>query len=131
MSEIQPITEEIKLFVLFHELDRLGYLLQSRLDNGVIPEISLKHVQAILKEIGKKRDWAFIQLRNFGVDPLKVTGETLTEEYRAWYKWWRDYLATLEEDLHMKILENFDKLAEEDYKGLVPPGTWKDLIGRC
>jgi hypothetical protein len=128
MSEYLPITEEIKLFVLFHELDRLSYLLRSRLDNGIIPEVSVKHIQAVIKELGRKRDWAFTQLPQFGVDPFKTTGETITEEYRAWYKWWKDYLSTLSEDLRMKILEGSGVSSETV---LVPSGTWRDLIGRC
>ena len=130
MNKYQPITNELDLFLLFYELDRLSYLLRSRLDNGVIPEVSIKHVQAILKEFGKKRDWAFTQLSQFNVDPFKTSGETITEEYRAWYRWWKDYFMGLSEVLRMK-LEGFNKLPEEERKTLIPAGNWRDLIGKC
>jgi hypothetical protein len=118
----EPAYSEFGLFLLFYELDRLGYLLQSRLKNGIIPEVSTKHVQAVLKELNKKRDWAFTQLPQYGVEPFKTTGETITEEFRAWYKWWRDFYLTLPEE----------KYAEKVIDAtLRPSGTWKDLIGKC
>lgn len=123
-----PVYSEFGLFLLFYELDRLGYLLQSRHKNGVIPEISLKHVQAILKELNRKRDWAFTQLPQYGVEPFKTTGETITEEYRAWYKWWRDFFLNLPEQETYTLLENF---SPEKTSEIRPAGTWKDLIGKC
>jgi hypothetical protein len=125
VCDYKPITNELDLFLLFYELDRLGYLLRSRLDKGIIPDISVKHVQAVLKELGKKRDWAFTQLPQFGVEPFKTTGETITEEYRAWYKWWKDYFSELPEEMKLKIFEG--TYIHSDI--LVPSGTWKDLIG--
>jgi hypothetical protein len=100
------------------------------LENGVIPEVSAKHVQAVVKELGKKRDWAFTQLYPFSVEPFKTTGETITEEYRAWYKWWKDYFLGLTEEVRLKILEGPEKLPEEERKNLIPSGSWKDLIGK-
>jgi hypothetical protein len=129
MSDYQPVTNELDLFLLFFELDRLGYLLRSRLDRRIIPEVSVKHVQAILKELGRRRDWAFTQLQQFGVDPLKTTGETITEEYRAWYKWWKDFFSELAEEIRLKIFEG--SLSDEERKNLTPSGSWKDLIGKC
>jgi hypothetical protein len=127
VSDYPPITSELELFLLFYELDRLGYLLRSRLDKGIIPDVSVKHVQAILKEMGKKRDWAFTQLPQFGVEPFKTTGKTITEEYRAWYKWWKDSFLGFTEEVRLKILEG----SEEERRNLVPSGSWKDLIGKC
>ena len=131
MNDYKPVTNELDLFLLFYELDRLNYLLKSRLDNGVIPETSIKHVQAVLKELGKKRDWAFTLLSQFSVEPFKTTGATITEEYRAWYKWWKDYFMELAEDLRLRLLESPDKFPEEERKVLTPTGSWRDLIGKC
>ena len=134
MDEYQPISLELDLFILFYELDRLSYLLESRLITGIIPEISKKHVQAILKEIRRKRDWAFGLLPKYGVDPFKMSGKTITEEYRAWYQWWRDYLSSLSEDVRLRLLEEVKgtlKLTDAEKRALTPPGSWKDLLGKC
>ena len=130
MNEYQPITNELDLFLLFYELDRLGYLLRSRLSIGIIPEVSVKHVQSVLKEINKKKDWAFTQLPQFNVDPFKTIGTTITEEYRAWYKWWHDYYLSLPEEMRLRILED-SKMTEEEKKAMIPSGSWKDLLGKC
>jgi hypothetical protein len=134
MNEYQPIESELELFILFHELDRLSYLLESRLTANIIPEISKKHVQAILKEIRRKRDWAFNLLPTFGVNPFKMTGKTITEEYRAWYQWWWKYLSNLPEDMRLRLLEDVKgslELSENEKKTLIPSGSWKDLLGKC
>ena len=132
MSE--EINSELDLFILFHELDRLSYLMESRLSAGIIPEISTKHVQSILKELWRKRDWAFSLLPQYGVNPFKTTGKTITEEYRAWYQWWKGYLINLPEELRLRLLEEVSgslKLSEAEKIALTPPGSWKDLLGKC
>ena len=133
-SEYQLIESELDLFILFHELDRISYLLESRLTADIIPEVSKKHVQAILKELWRKRDWAFSLLPNYGVDPFKMSGKTITEECRAWYLHWKDYLSNLPEDMRLRLLEEVKgtlKLTEAEKKALTPPGSWKDLLGKC
>jgi hypothetical protein len=125
MNDYKPITGELDLFLLFYELDRLNYLLRSRLDNGVIPEASLKHVQAVLKELNKKRAWALTLLPQFGVEPYKLNAPSITEEYRAWFKWWKDYFLGFSEELRLKVMEG---LSEEEKKTMVPPGTWKSVV---
>ncbi len=130
----ENIDNELDLFILFHELDRLSYLLESRLTAKIIPEVSTKHVQSVLKEIWKKRDWAFTMLPKFGVNPFKMTGKTITEEYRAWYQWWKEYLSNLPEDMRLRLLEEVKgalKLTDAERKALTPPGSWKDLMGHC
>jgi hypothetical protein len=125
MEEYQPITDELRLFILFNELDRLIYLLQSRQDNGIIPTISGKHAQALLKELGRKRTWALSQLQQFGVESLKESGASLTEEYRAWFRWWKDYLFSLTEEDRLQIMDGSKTWNQR------PSGSWKDLIGTC
>ena len=132
MSE--NIENELDLFILFHELDRLSYLLESRLQAGIIPEETIKHVQAVLKGLWKKREWAFSMLPQYGVNPFKMTGKTITEDYRAWYLWWKDYLVNLPEELRLRVLQEVKgtiTLSEVEKKALTPPGSWRDLIGKC
>jgi hypothetical protein len=130
----ENIDNELDLFILFHELDRLSYLLESRMTAKIIPEESIKHVQAVLKGLWKKRSWAFTLLPKFGVDPYKTTGKTLTEEYRAWYQWWKTYLSNLPEEYRLRVLQEVKgslTLTDAEKKALTPPGSWKDLIGLC
>lgn len=130
----EQIFDELDLFILFHELDRLSYLLESRSSAKIIPEESIKHVQAVLKGIWKKREWAFNELPKYGVNPYKLNGKTITEEYRAWYQWWKEYLSSLPEYLRLRLLEEVKgnlKLSNAEKKALTPPGSWKDLIGQC
>jgi hypothetical protein len=124
MPDSVSITE-LELFILFFELDRLIYLLESRSETGTIPELSWKHAQAIIKELNKKREWALSQLSSFGVNPCQMGGKTITEEYRAWYQWWQDYLFGLSEEERLKIWATPKEFTNR------PAGDWKTLIGTC
>jgi hypothetical protein len=82
-------------------------------------------VQAVVKELNRKREWALTQLPQFNVNPCQLNGETITEEYRAWYKWWQTYLFGLSDDERLKIWEN-----PKEFSGR-PAGSWKSMIGSC
>ena len=128
VREEKPFSE-LRLFVLFNELDRLIYLLQSRMDGKVIPLSSDKHVQAVLRDLGKRREWALSQLPQFGVEPFKTSGDSVTEEYRAWFRWWKEFFYGLPEEEQLRIMEESFR-EQETGQDRRPAGTWRDLIIR-
>jgi hypothetical protein len=115
--------QEIELFSRIFEIDRLMYLLDSRSDS-IISGSANKHVQAILRDLSSKKDSFFDQLPLFGVNPTADGGQK-TAEFRAWFKWWKDFVLNLPEEKRLEIITT------ETKTDLRPTGTWRDLIGKC
>lgn len=140
LAEYVKMCPEIEVFMM---IDGLGYMswrmrhdAPRDLSRGHLVQEEYDSMMKVAEDCDKRANIVVKAVERFGVSPLRVTEyndfwkkdmERMSDQYRKWYHWWKDYIKSM---THEEWRECDRAVCSRQYDPAKyrPKGDWRDHV---